>query len=55
MDFQALYPTDYVPKFIAGMPHWYFSMSKDPFLGGALGLVKSDGMLWFKSFVALEV
>ncbi|EMD38811.1 hypothetical protein CERSUDRAFT_133352 [Gelatoporia subvermispora B] len=55
VDLQALYPAHLVPPLIAKIPGFYISMSNDPLIGGAMGLLgKGDQFVWFKTFLLLE-
>jgi hypothetical protein len=56
IDFQAFYPPSIVPSFISNIPVWYFNMSKDPLVGGAMGYLGNTSELgWFQSFLVLEL
>jgi hypothetical protein len=52
IDFQAIYPPALVPGFLRTFAQWYIHTSNDPFIGGMLG---NDPLIWFKSFLCLEV
>ncbi|KAJ6466924.1 transmembrane protein 6/97 [Mycena sanguinolenta] len=54
IDFQALYPSALVPGFLRTFAEWYISQSNDPFLKVMFGL-SNDPLIWFKSFLFLEV
>lgn len=56
MDFQTLYPKSLLPDAIAAIPGWYFEMSGDPLIGGAMGFLGDKPELaWFKIFLHLEL
>ncbi|KAJ7117711.1 transmembrane protein 6/97 [Mycena epipterygia] len=54
IDFQPLYPPALVPSFLRQFAEWYLRTSNDPLLKGAFGH-GDDPLIWFKSFVFLEV
>ncbi|KAH9951157.1 transmembrane protein 6/97 [Amylocystis lapponica] len=55
VDLQALYPAWMVPNIMKIIPVFYFTLSKDPLIGGAMGFLgKTDAYVWFKTFLTLE-
>jgi hypothetical protein len=56
IDFQSLYPSSLTPLAIRRLPELYIQLSNDPLVGGLLGYFgDSEHLLWFKSFLLLEV
>ncbi|KAJ7040750.1 transmembrane protein 6/97 [Mycena alexandri] len=54
MDFQPLYPRALVPGVLRQLMDWYLRTSNDPLLKGVFGR-GTDNIIWFKSFLFLEV
>ncbi|KAI0825504.1 transmembrane protein 6/97 [Irpex lacteus] len=52
IDLQALYPPNLTPQWIAQLPQFYITMSKDPLISGAFS--GSDAFVWFRTFLTLE-
>ncbi|GJE90316.1 DUF2781 domain-containing protein [Phanerochaete sordida] len=56
IDVQALYPAWLVPRFISVLPELYVGFSRDPLIGGVMGLLgSSENYNWFKTFLVLEL
>ncbi|KAJ7509892.1 transmembrane protein 6/97 [Mycena galericulata] len=54
IDFQPLYPPALVPAPLRQFAEWYIRTSNDPLLKAVFGH-GNDPLVWFKSFVFLEV
>ncbi|CAK5267547.1 unnamed protein product [Mycena citricolor] len=52
MDFQPLYPSALVPGPVRQFAEWYIKTSGDPLMKVMFG---SESLVWFKSFIFLEV
>lgn len=56
MDLQPFYPESMVPGFMKAMFANYLAMSRDPLVGGLVGLFGDNSHLaWFKTFMYLEL
>ncbi|KAF5391811.1 hypothetical protein D9757_001850 [Collybiopsis confluens] len=53
LDFQILYPAQYVPSFLLDLRNWYIQFSADPLISGA---ARGAGeLVWFRCFAWLEL
>ncbi|KAJ7228225.1 hypothetical protein GGX14DRAFT_538596 [Mycena pura] len=52
LDFQVLYPPALVPTVLRELNDWYIRTSNDPLIKG---VTSGHGLVWFKSFVYLEL
>ncbi|THU86226.1 hypothetical protein K435DRAFT_684042 [Dendrothele bispora CBS 962.96] len=55
IDFQALYPPSYVPSLLLNLQRWYVGFSGDPLIGGMAQGKGNDELVWFSTFVWLEL
>jgi len=55
IDFQALYPAQHVPSLLLKLQHWYVDFSGDPLIGGMARGKGNDELVWFSTFVWLEL
>ncbi|KAI0675905.1 transmembrane protein 6/97 [Trametes maxima] len=57
IDLQALYPKQWVPGVVSGLPKFYVDMSNDPLIGSAMGYFgreQLEAFTWFTSFLTVE-
>ncbi|KAI0642316.1 transmembrane protein 6/97 [Trametes meyenii] len=57
IDLQALYPKQWVPIMVSGLPKFYVDMSNDPLIGSAMGYFgreQLEAFTWFRSFLMVE-
>ncbi|KZW01243.1 hypothetical protein EXIGLDRAFT_638565 [Exidia glandulosa HHB12029] len=57
VDFQQLYPRQWVPSAVTALADWYLSEHGDPIYAGGMGLLKSrpHDVVWLQSFTVLEM
>ncbi|KIK63554.1 hypothetical protein GYMLUDRAFT_133462, partial [Collybiopsis luxurians FD-317 M1] len=55
LDFQLLYPAEYVPTFLLSLRNWYIEFSADPLISGAARGATQDELVWFGCFAWLEL
>lgn len=57
VDFQTIYPSQFVPEGLKALPDFYIQQSNDPLIGGLLGYFGDIGssLLWFKTFIYIEL
>ncbi|KAF5355274.1 hypothetical protein D9758_006060 [Tetrapyrgos nigripes] len=55
LDFQAIYPASLLPSQLSQLQKWYLEFSGDPLIGGMTGGKGNDELVWFATFVWVEL